>query len=265
LAVNAPAADADAEKCNLELLKALGTYLKDLNLCVSDLQNYMYAYMRFLQDSKGRCKHFAKLQSLLVNEGQRFANSLQSEQQDRAFHVLERMILSSEYFSVQNQLIMELVEQFNLDISKKSLNEKTFKDLYAAVASEQLHFVFDILEISNPGWNGDESPAKSLHFVPEAEDPPPQSKRRQSTMSPSTQPLVQNQWAVAAGEPTKQDEIRSSVPNDNYIWLDLQGDVLMEALSYERRDLKGRSKTSVNRLSIFERLCKQACAVFVFP
>jgi hypothetical protein len=265
LAVNTSAADPDAEKWNLELLKALGDYLKDLNLCVSDLENYMYAYMKFLLNKPGQCKHFAKLQSLLVNKGLLFANSHQSEQQDRAFHVLERTILSSKYFSVQNELIMELVEQFNLDISKKSLDEKTFKDLCAAVASEQLHFVFDILEISNPGWNGDESPAKSLYFVPEAEDPPPQSKRRQNTMSPSTQPLVQNQRAVAAGEATKQDEIRSLVRDDNYIWLDLQGDVLMEALSYERRDLKGRSKASVNRLSIFERLCKQACAVFVFP
>jgi hypothetical protein len=289
-----PVAGPDAEERNLELLKALGEYLEKLNRRVSKLEKNIFAhYHNCHHDPRHafgpkQAKTFAKLQSLLVNEGLRFANSHQNKRHDLAFHVLERLILNSEYFIAQNDLIKELVEELNVGIFKKRLSEEKFKDLCGAVASEQLHFVFDILEIRNPGWNGDESPANSnddeffansIYFVPEAEDLPPQFKRRQKPSTPpagggdrpnsdppsaSTQPLIQSQWAVAACKETKKDKIRSSVRDDTYIWLDLQGDVLMEALSYEKRDLKGRAK-ALNRLSIFKRLCKQACAVFVFP
>jgi hypothetical protein len=289
---NTPVADPDTEKCNLELLEELGKYLEELNLLVSNLENMyprdLYAFRHVFGSLQTHLS--AELQSLLVHKRLRPASSHKSGQ-DCAFHVLERTILNSKYFIEQNKIIMELVEELNGDISNKTLREtldEKFKDLCTAVASEQLHFVFDFLEITHPVWNDDESPANSIYFIPEAEDPPSQFKHRQKPSAPRAgggvgnisggddrpnsgqlsasiqPPLFHSQWAVTTGEATKQDKIISPVRDDTYIWLDLQGDVLMEALRYEKRDVKSRAKGLIYRRSIFERLCKQACAVFVF-
>jgi hypothetical protein len=254
-----PSAAANKYDSTSEMLK-LRAYLRDLHRTIVNLQSSIYKYNTLDWAKEGDVtEKFVELQRVLVEHkdllfyGENDSDKMRIMRNDHvalAFRVLRQMILDTEYFEDLRRSIDEHVAKFNTALKEKNvdvvrLTNERFGKLCTAVALEQLHFTFDLLETMQ---------SADLGF-----------RIKTSVAGMGAQPPSAPQGAAAAvngGVAERAIEQPSSAgvaaaDNAVYTWLDLKGTVLQEALANE---LEADLKKYDPRKPIFKRLCSFACA-----
>jgi hypothetical protein len=236
-------------------IQKLRAYLKELYRAIVSLHNSLRYW-----DKKDAAEKFARLQRVLLehkdllfyghNDRRQMNDRLKHDISALAFQVLRHMILETEYFKDVRQSIDAFVENFNNSLLRE--NEKNavqpsyemFDKLCKAVALEQLHFVFDILEATQGADFG---------FCAGMEAQPP------SAPLGAAAPAANAGVAERALEQTSSAGVAAAVAdNAVYTWLDLKGTVLSVALANEKEaDLQKYQP----RQLIYNRLCSFACAL----
>jgi hypothetical protein len=255
-----PSAAASMYDLKSEMLKLLA-YLRDLHRAIVDLHNSLLHCSK-----KDKVEKFAKLQRVLLehkdllfygdNDRQmRIRNDRQKhELAALAFQVLRQMILETAYFKDLRESIDKLVANFNKTLREKEINVvqlsfEMFDKLCKAVALEQLHFAFDILEATQGADFG-------FCFKTRAAGMEAQLLSAQRVVAA----VAANAGVVErALERTSSAGVAAAVgDNAVYTWLDLKGKVLSVTLANEKEaDLKQYKP----RQLIYERLCSFACAL----
>ena len=304
-------AAANAYDLNSDMLK-LRVYLKDLHRAIVNLH---YSLLYWVEEDVA--EKFAKLQRVLVEHKDLLFYGENDSDNDRqmririerqkhehvalAFRVLRQMILDTEYFKDLRRSIDELVANFNTALKDRNVDvvqptNEMFSKLCKAVALEQLHFAFDILEATQGADLGFRVKTRAA----EMEAQPPSAPRgaaatanvgvaeraiKQTSSSGAAAAVADDAvytWldleqtssagvaaaavkqtssagvAAAAVKQTSSAGVAAAVAgNAVYTWLDLKGTVLSVALANE---LEADLKLYKPRQSIYKRLCSFACA-----